>query len=416
MASEASDRTGRVIVVGGGPVGLSAAIGLTRAGVATTLVTPSNLRSSAATARPSAVSRTVALFQPSLTLLERLGVARIEPSAPLAGIRIVDDMGGVLRAPEVLFHAADIGAEAFGHNIPNDALEAALRTALAACSGPLEWLDGDSVAALEVRTDGVTARLSSGRNLHGTLVIAADGRNSICRTEAGISVREHRYEQAAVTASFTHQRAHHGISTEFHRRSGPCTTVPLPGNASSLVWVERPDEAARIAGLNDEAFSAELEVRLQGLLGPVSNIGPRGRFVLTWMQADTFAASRVLLAGEAAHVIPPIGAQGLNLGLRDVGCLIDCVADAAAAGGDLGGASVLVAYQRARATDIASRMTAVDALNRSLLAGFLPVSLGRGIGLHAMRALPALRRRVIGAGLWPPGELPRLMKPATNAA
>ena len=406
--SKTSGASGRVIVVGGGPVGLAAALGLARAGVITTLITPHT--------RASVSSRTVALFQPSLTLLDRLGVARVEPSAPLTGIRIIDDMGGLFRAPEVVFRAADIGEAAFGHNIPNDALESALRATLATCGDTLDWIEGESVSGLEIRHNGVAAKLSGGRGVSGTLVIAADGRNSICRKVAGIGVSEHRYEQSAITTTFTHQRPHHGISTEFHRRSGPCTTVPLPGNASSLVWVERPEEASRMLALDDGAFRAALEDRLQGLLGPVSNIGPRGQYPLMWMQADKFGFARVLLAGEAAHVIPPIGAQGLNLGLRDAACLIDCVSDASAKGCDPGGTEVQSAYQKARSADIASRMTAVDALNRSLLTGLLPVSLGRGLGLHALRAIPSLRRRVIEAGLWPPGELPRLMRPDTNAA
>ena len=132
------------------------------------------------------------------------------------------------------------------------------------------------------------------------------------------------------------------------------------------------------------------------------------------MRANSVAARRVMLAGESAHVLPPIGAQGLNLSLRDVGALADCLADAAARGDDPGSEPVLESYRSARALDTTTRMNAVDALNRSLLSDIFPVQLARSIGLHAVHALGPLRRQIINAGLNPPGPLPRLMRPGTG--
>jgi 2-octaprenyl-6-methoxyphenol hydroxylase len=175
--------------------------------------------------------------------------------------------------------------------------------------------------------------------------------------------------------------------------------VPLPGNASSLVWVETRDEAQRLAALDENAFRDALEARLQGLLGGVGAIGPRAVFPLMGLSADVFARNRVALVGEAAHVIPPIGAQGLNLGLRDGAALADCVADALREGRDPGGAETLEAYSRARRSDVSSRIYAIDVLNRSLISGLLPVHLARGLGLHALRAIAPLRRLVVREGL-----------------
>ena len=393
----------RILVAGGGPVGLTTALALARAGISTTLVTPR-----ANSAQPG---RTVALLGPSMTLLRRLGVAaRLTPS-PILGIRLIDDTGGLLRAPEVTFRPSDIGQTCFGHNVANTELEAALRSSLAGHRDNLDWIDGASVTCLDITPTHVAATLSGTRTVQASAVIACDGRASLCRQAADIGVETHAYAQAAVTATFAHIRPHDGISTEFHRAAGPCTTVPLPGHTSSLVWVEHPARAQELAAMNDTDFAATLEQSLQGLLGTISAVSPRGHFPLTWLKALTPACRRVFLAGESAHVIPPIGAQGLNLGLRDAATLVDVLAEAIATGADPGSEPVLDAYRRARSFDIATRMTAVDALNRSLLSNTLPVHLARGLGLHAVRALAPLRRRIIQAGMVPPGTLPRLMQP-----
>ena len=231
----------RVIVAGGGPVGLSAALALVLAGVETVLIT--------ATPPPAGTgseARSAALFPGSLALLDNLAVfdACRAACAPLTAIRLIDDTGGLLRAPEVLFAAAEIGAESFGQNVPNAALGSALRQALSKQS-KLTWLENTTIAGLSSDENTVRLTLSDGSVVSGALVVAADGRQSICRAGAGIAVQEWRYDQIAVTTNFTHQRPHDGVSTEFHRSAGPCTTVPLPGRASTLVWVERPAIADR---------------------------------------------------------------------------------------------------------------------------------------------------------------------------
>ena len=166
------------------------------------------------------------------------------------------------------------------------------------------------------------------------------------------------------------------------------------------------------AALDETAFRAALEERLQGLLGSVGEIGPRGVFPLSGLAADVAGSNRVALVGEAVHVIPPIGAQGLNLGLRDAACIADCVADALAAGGDIGAPPVLEAYGRMRRADVASRIWSIDLLNRSLLSSAPPVQALRGLGLHILKNVGPVRRRAILEGLKPSFIAPRLMQTA----
>lgn len=404
-------KQGRVIVVGGGPAGLLSALALRSIGADTVLVTPTQPRPGTGDE-----ARTAALFAPSIALLDRLGVFDGCRSAcePMTGIRICDDRGGLLRAPEVVFAAREIGLASFGYNVPNGPLNAAARAALSCAPGAFEWVKDAMAVSVVPDADGISVTLSNGRTLRGALVAAADGRKSVCRAGASIGVRSHTYDQVAITASFKHQRSHDGISTELHGPAGPCTTVPLPGRTSSLVWIERPAIAERLMALNADEFITALETRLKGLLGAVSEISVQGRFPLSWMRADVFASRRVVLLGEAAHVMPPIGAQGLNLSLRDAGFLADAVQDAISGGRDLGGPETLSAYQTSRENDVALRLTAVDALNQSLLSELGPVHMLRGAGLHALSAIPPLRRAVIAQGI-APGTLPRLMKPVPRA-
>jgi 2-octaprenyl-6-methoxyphenol hydroxylase len=168
--------------------------------------------------------------------------------------------------------------------------------------------------------------------------------------------------------------------------------------------------ARRLSDMDDATFRGALETRLQGLLGPLGALGTRGVFPLSGLTANEAGRNRVALVGEAAHVIPPIGAQGLNLGFRDAAILADCVSDALQAGRDIGGVQTLAAFSAARRTDISSRAWSIDLLNRSLISGFLPVQLLRGAGLFALKTIAPLRRLAIREGLAPSFVTPRLMQ------
>ncbi|MGO4404867.1 UbiH/UbiF family hydroxylase [Bosea sp. RAF48] len=374
-----------IAIVGAGAVGLAAALALSREGRSVALLGP------VATPRDG---RTVALLDGSWRLLGELGVqdALLAKAAPLTVMRLVDDTGSLFRQPPVEFRASEIGLEAFGWNIEN----ADLTTMLAEKAGKLHGLRmiPGLVRAIEPEAGGI--RLSGDDfAVQARLVIGADGRNSQVRTAAGITSRDWRYPQVALTAIFEHRRDHREASTEFHTRQGPCTLVPLPGRRSSLVWLLEPAEAESIAALDDAAFALRVEKQVQSLLGAMTVKGPRGKVPMGGLSVDRFGAGRMALIGEAAHVFPPIGAQGLNLGLRDVAALRDALEGAS----DPGGEAVIAAYDAARRTDVRLRTGAVDALNRTLLTDLLPADLMRGAGLLALSRIGPLRRFVMRQGL-----------------
>ena len=208
---------------------------------------------------------------------------------------------------------------------------------------------------------------------------------------------------------------HRGVSIELHRKGGSVTTVPLTDAfASSVIWVGESAEIDGLMRLDAKGFETALAGRLDGLLGRIGEIGARAHFPVTRLNAESLVGPRTALVGEAGHVLPPIGAQGLNLGLRDVATLADCVGAALTRGGDPGSDEVLSAYDRARKLDVLTRTLGIDLLSRSLLSGFLPIQAVRGVVSYGLNALPPLRRLVMRIGMEPPTELPSLMRPAAH--
>jgi 2-octaprenyl-6-methoxyphenol hydroxylase len=389
------------IVVGGGPAGLTAALSLAESGVETALVG----------LRPAKTdNRTTALLTGSIAALDTLGVwpSCVDKAAALRIMRIVDDTGRLWRAPEVNFTAEEIGLDAFGYNIENrhliDALAKRARTL------PALSIIEDEVVAVSPQVNEVAVSLKGGSTLRGQVVVGADGRHSLCRTAAGITLNERRYPQTAITLCASHSRPHRDTSTEFHTPSGPFTLVPLPGNRSSLVWVLDPNAADDLADLDDLALAGEIEKASHSILGKLGVEPSRGVFPLTISTARHFAAERIALVGEAAHVLPPIGAQGLNLGLRDAATIAELVVAAHRTGRDIGNADVTSRYDRLRRADIDSRKIAVDLLNRSLLSDLLPVQGMRGLGLYLLDRIGPVRRAVMREGVTPTAMQPRLMR------
>jgi 2-octaprenyl-6-methoxyphenol hydroxylase len=390
--------TAEVAVVGGGPAGLVSAIALAASGVETLLIAPA----------AEDDHRTTALLASSVTALATLGVwqACREHAAPLAAIRIVDDSRRLLRAPEVGFTAAEIGLDAFGHNIENHHLVSALSARAAALK-----LSRISAAALAIASDGdgVTIKLPEGV-ARVRLAIGADGRRSLCRAAAGIGTDRHAYPQTALTLNLAHDRPHQDTSTEFHTESGPFTLVPLPGRRSSLVCVLEPVQAAALAAMSDTDLAEEIERRAHSLLGKMRVEDGRGMFALAVETAHSFARRRIALVGESAHVVPPIGAQGLNLGLRDAATLAELVADACRQNVDVGSPSVLARYDAQRRADVTGRTIAIDLLNRSLLTDFIPAQAARGLSLYLVDRIGPLRRALMREGVAPAASQPRLMR------
>ena len=377
-----------VAVVGGGPAGLVAALALASSGAETLLIAPS----------PPADPRTTALLDGSVQVLKALGVwpSLADKAAPLKRLRLVDATQRILRAPEVVFDSAELGLEAFGYNVENSELRAQL---LAACRKvPNLRIAEAAVTALNLDQDGATLKLDHGEErVH--LVAAADGKKSLCRAAAGIGMRSRVLPQTAIALNLRHSRSHDDTSTEFHTESGPFTLVPLKGNRSSLVCVVEPDEAERLNALDDRELGREVERRAHSILGKMKIDGPRGVFPLTTETAERFAANRVALVGEAGHVLPPIGAQGLNLGIRDAAALAELAADARRKGRDSGDDILIEQYDELRRADVRSRAIAVEIANWSLMTDFLPVHAARGLGLHLASRFGFFRRALMRQGL-----------------
>jgi 2-octaprenyl-6-methoxyphenol hydroxylase len=381
-----------VVVVGGGPTGLAAAIALAQTGARTALV---------ARRMPYSDNRTTALLGGSVDFLQALEVWPNckDKAAELRVMRLVDDTGRLIRAPEVRFSCDEIGLDVFGYNIENRLLVSALEDRIAGLSNLTRF--DDEAAAISPEDEIVAISLGKGGSLSARLAIGADGRQSLCREAAGIGVNRRELDQTALTFNISHSRPHRNVSTEFHTPQGPCVFVPLPGDRCSVVWVSAPKEAERLIALSDDELSEAAEARSHSILGRLTVEPGRHMFPLAIEQPRQFARARIALVGEAAHVVPPIGAQGLNMGLRDAADIADIVRDALASGEDPGTSAVLNRYVSARRADIVSRTFAIDIANRSLLSAFLPMQSLRAAGLHLIGSFGPLRRLAMREGLAP---------------
>ncbi len=389
------DFTAEIIVIGAGLAGLAASLALSQQGFSVALVGPNER---------VAGGRTVALLAPSMRFLAALGLAEAARSlgAPLRRLRIIDDKGGLIRAPSLDFRATEMGFEAFGWNVENaalaDLIEAAARTeaAIVRIAGTAQ--------AIHLGEDGASVTLGDGRTGRASLLVGADGRRSPTRRAAGIDESVHAYGQSALTGIFSHARPHGGVSIELHKRGGPFTLVPLPAgpnaaHRSSLVWAMAERDVEAVAGLDDARWAARVEAEAHCVFGAMAFDRGRGRFPLQRSHALRFHARRLALIGEAAHALPPIGAQGFNLSLRDIAALAESTGEARRSGDDFSSGALLAAYDRGRRADVGVRAFAVDALNRSLLSDFLPFDAARAGAFAALASVAPLRRAAMRGGL-----------------
>jgi 2-octaprenyl-6-methoxyphenol hydroxylase len=403
--AESRPTRAQILVAGAGSTGLAAALAFARSGARVTLV---------GRFPPPLPGRTVALFEASVRFLDALGALdRIKQSAcPVEAIRMIDDTDQLLPVPELNLRSSEIGLPALGVNISNDELVEALRE-IARERNAFETIEAD-IADYVFDGDGATAILADGRKIEADFLIAADGRQSKARTAAGIDTREWTYPQVALTMLLSHEFAHDNVSTEFHTRSGPFTLVPLKGTAtsphrSSLVWLMSVADARRRLSRPREELEFEIEDFAKSTFGKMKIESDIGQFSMGGMAVSKHATGRVALVGETCHAFPPIGAQGLNLSLRDVADLEDCLASV-----DLSNerelSRALARYERHRIADIGLRTHGVDVLNRSLIIPYLPVDLLRGAGFIVMNAIAPLRRAMIREGVLPFLVRPRLMR------
>ncbi|ABD07545.1 2-octaprenyl-3-methyl-6-methoxy-1,4-benzoquinol hydroxylase [Rhodopseudomonas palustris HaA2] len=381
-----------VIVVGGGPAGLAAAIAVAETGALTALI---------ARKVPYADNRTTALLGDSIDLLEKLDVWRrcAGKAAALRTMRLVDDTHRLIRAPEVRFASDEIGMDAFGFNIENRNLMVALEERAAEVAN-LDRFD-DEAESVAPGDEAAVVRTRQGHTLSAALVIGADGRTSQCRQAAGITVSSRALNQSALTFNVATARPHHNVSTEFHTPEGPCVFVPLPGRRMSIVWVAAPKEAQRLMALGDDELAAAAEKQSHSIVGRLSVEPGRNLFPLAIEKPSAYGRRRIVLVGEAAHVVPPIGAQGLNMGLRDAGDIAGIVEDAMARDQDPGSDTVIARFGRARGADVASRTFAIDIANRTLLSDLLPAQAARAVGMQLIGSVGPLRRLAMREGLSP---------------
>ncbi len=389
-----------ILISGGGIAGLSAAAAFGSAGFDVICVDPA----APITERDADGSdlRTTAFLQPAQALLDQCGLwDRLAPhAAPLQIMRIVD-AGGAESRPRLTrdFNAADISDQPFGWNLPNWLL----RREMVARLGDLPNVDfrpGTATTTLFTRVGEARVGLSDGTRVRTQLVLAADGRASPMREAAGIGVHTTRYGQKALAFAVTHPVAHENVSTEIHRSGGPFTLVPLPDYqgkpSSAVVWMERGPRALELQALDVAEFEAAMMTRSCGLLGPLTLASRRTIWPIISQSADRLSGERLALMAEAAHVVPPIGAQGLNMSLNDLRCLLDL---AQARRDGLGDAVMLEAYHKARIRDVKMRVAGIELLNRASMVGARPLRDVRALGLNALYSLAPVRRVLMQMGL-----------------
>ncbi|MFE3837769.1 UbiH/UbiF family hydroxylase [Pseudogemmobacter sonorensis] len=393
-------KTTDILVSGGGVAGLTAAAAFGAAGFSVICVDPAPPVT--AEAEAGADLRSTAFLQPSIPVLEAAGLwARLRPHAAELQIMRIADAGGDPGVARIVkdFDAADISDQPFGWNLPNWLLRREMVAQLAELPN-VSFRPGKATSALLTRESEALVTLSDGERIAARLLVAADGRDSPMREALGIAVRRIHYGQKALAFAVTHEKPHGNVSTEVHRSGGPFTMVPLPDRdgrpASAVVWMERGPEAARLAALPVPEFEAEMNLRACGILGRMRLASRRPVWPIISQVAERLSGERSALLAEAAHVVPPIGAQGLNMSLADLRALLDL---ARAEPDRLGDAAMLEAYHRARHGDIALRVKGIDLLNRASMMGAPALRNLRAGVLDTLYSLTPLRRGMMRAGL-----------------
>ena len=389
-----------ILISGGGVAGLTAAAALGSAGFDVLCVDPSPPVTEAAA--DGADLRTTAFLQPSIPVLREAGLwARLEPfAAPLQVMRIIDAGGAdpVARLTKD-FDAADISQDPFGWNLPNWLLRREMVARLADLPN-VRFRTGTGFARMLVRQSGALVTLTDGSQVTARLVIGADGRQSAVRAALGIGARTIRYGQKALAFAVSHGPSHGNVSTEVHRKGGPFTLVPLPDHGgqhvSAVVWMETGPEVARLAALPVPDFEAAMTARSSGILGPLTLITRRSVWPIISQIADRLSGPRAVLMAEAGHVVPPIGAQGLNMSLADLTCLMTLLR---AHPQDPGAAEVTEAYHRRRHWEVQARVTGIDLLNRASMAEAPMLRDLRAKALNALYSTRPVRQMLMRAGL-----------------
>jgi len=390
-----------LIIAGGGPVGLSLAAVLAHAmpGIRLAVCERHGFI-------PATDARASTIAAGGVRMFELIGVwTQLKDAAqPVEHMRITDSAAGDLSRPQFLSFDGDVvPGRPYAHLVPNQRLAEVLSASLPEA---VRLIEGVEVTGLEQGPNAAVLALGDGRQIRAPLVVAADGARSVLRRLAGIGTVGHDYGQSGIVTTISHELAHEGTAYQHFRPRGPFASLPLPGRRSSLVWTESTAEARRLVGLPRAELAQEIEAAMGSVLGAVEIEGAVQAYPLRLQVARAFIAPRLVLVGDAAHVVHPIAGQGLNLGLKDVAILADVVVEALRLGLDHGAMDVLEGYQRQRRFDTTAMAAATDVINVLFSNDVAPVRAARDLGLGIVDRLTPLKtllvRHAAGAGLAEP--------------
>jgi 2-octaprenyl-6-methoxyphenol hydroxylase len=397
------------IIVGGGMVGATLALALGAHGLTSAVIDRADLGQTTTTAFDGRVS---AIASASANMLRAIGLADLMDAhgQPIVAIRTTDGLSPL----HLHFDSAQAGTGPLGWMVENRTIRARLLDALAA-QPHATLIAPAAVATIERDGPLATVTLADGRTLAAPLLVAADGRGSALRREAGIRVAEWSYAATALVTSIRHALPHDGIAFELFFPGGPFAILPMLDDEaghhrSAIVWTVKAREAEGWATLSPRAFARELETRMDGFLGEVALLTPVTRWPLSFHHAQAFTARRLALVGDAGHGIHPIAGQGLNLGLRDVAALTQALVEGARLGLDPGDSAVLERYARWRALDVTAISAATDLLSRLFNVPGRAPALVRRLGLAAVNRVPRLKAAFMAEARGEGGDLPALLR------
>ena len=397
-----------LVILGGGLVGMTLAIAAARSGITSHVVDkadPAELTAEGADGRASAVSTA------SWNLFANIGLAdRLEPlGCPIAAIAVTDG-----HKPGRIDFRPEVEEGSLGRMFANRDLRLALFEA-ARAEPAISWYTRTEAVERSRGAHGVSVTLDDGRVLAGSLMVAAEGRQSPTRDEAGFSLARWEYRHRAFVTGLYHEKPHEGVAWEIFYPAGPFALLPLLDapdgrHRSALVWTVAERDAKGVAGLSDAAFVAEVEGRMNGLFGKVGLAAPRMSYPLKFHHSGKLTDHRLAIIGDAAHGMHPIAGQGLNLGLRDVGALVEVLAEGMRLGLEPGDAQLLARYEKWRSLDTFMVMFATDGINRLFgIPGRLPSAVRR-LGMGAVQRMPALKRFFMDEARGVSGKLPELLQ------
>ncbi len=395
-----------VVIVGGGMVGATLACALGDTPLRVALVEArSELPSWSCSEYALRVS---AITRASQNIFEVLGIwpAIVKRRAYAFRDMHVWDATG---AGEIHFDSADLGEAHLGHIIENDVIVLALYERLKDFQN-VDLLNPHQTEQVYFDAENASLRLSGDKIIKTALIIAADGSNSWLRQQSNIIVRGWDYDQSALVTYVHTEKSNQATAWQRFMQQGPLAFLPLAENISSIVWSTHPEQAASLAGLDDNEFCAELTAAFESRLGNVLSTGPRAVYPLRFFDAERYIQPRLALIGDAAHTMHPLAGQGVNLGLADVASLAEVLVAAQQAGRDPGLEHTLRRYERWRKSENRLMLASVDSFKRLYGSDLTALRWLRNGGMGLLNQLGPVKQQVIRYAMGQAGDLPRLAR------